>query len=283
MGRHFVRAHADVHEMTGLDCVRPEERLDMAWVEQDLTQPLDGTTLPRKVDVIVHLAQSPFYKNFPDKADHIFEVNVHGTLRLLEYARSAQCKRFVLASTGGVYGFGDHPFKEAEAIALPAVPGFYPATKMSAELLAANYAAYMDLITLRFFFVYGEGQARNMLVPRLIHSVLEGRSIQLQGADGLRINPTYVGDAVSAMARSCELEGSHIINVGGPENLSLRQMACHIGHAAQKTPVFEVQEREVAHQLVGDIGEMKRLLGEPKIRFEEGVERAVSASVSEPG
>lgn len=58
----------------------------------------------------------------------------------------------------------------------------------------------------------------------LVQSVLDGRPIVLHGQDGIRINPTYVADAVTAIEADLVLEGSHKINIGGPEVLTMRQI-----------------------------------------------------------
>jgi nucleoside-diphosphate-sugar epimerase len=57
------------------------------------------------------------------------------------------------------------------------------------EIIAENYAPYMNIVILRFFFVYGPRQNTTMLIPRLIRSIKEGNPIILQGSNGIRINP----------------------------------------------------------------------------------------------
>ena len=60
----------------------------------DLSKPLDVEKLPKKVDIIYHLAQSEHFRNFPEKSTDIFNVNTISTLSLLEYARIAKCKKY---------------------------------------------------------------------------------------------------------------------------------------------------------------------------------------------
>src|SRR5262245_61485639 len=74
------------------------------WIEQDLARAVEVSRLPSPIDAVIHLAQSSLYKQFPDKAEDIFQINVESTFRLLEYARRASAKSFLFASTGGVYG-----------------------------------------------------------------------------------------------------------------------------------------------------------------------------------
>jgi len=109
------------------------------------------------------------------------------------------------------------------------------------------------------------------LIPRLVQSVREGRSITLQGQDGIRINPTYVTDAAAAIVQALTLAGSHKINVGGPEVLSLRQIGEIIGQRVGREPIFQIEADAAPRHLVGDIGKMSQLLGAPQIQFADGV------------
>ncbi len=83
-----------------------------------------------------------------------------------------------------------------------------------------------------------------MLVPRLIDNVIAGNAITLQGEDGIKINPIHVSDAVAALEACMKLEGSHTFNVAGTQTLSLREIACTIGKAVGREPVFKIDSSE---------------------------------------
>ncbi|MGQ0761920.1 MAG: NAD-dependent epimerase/dehydratase family protein [Acidobacteriota bacterium] len=275
IGGHLARQLQAEHEVYALTRKSPSHPdapalSEVRWIEQDVTAPLNRSRLPPRLDAILHLAQSEFYKQFPTQARDIFEVNTQSTLHLLEYGREAGISRFVYASSGGVYGFREEGFIETD----PVNPlNFYLSSKYCAELLIANYQQFFRTVVLRLFFVYGEGQSSSMLIPRLIDSVAAGRPIVLQGQDGIRINPTYVGDAVAAFERGLTLEGSQLINVAGPEVLSLREIGEIIGRQLGCAPVFNVQPDQEPTHLVGDLAKMKTLLGGPHVTFVEGVAR----------
>jgi len=72
------------------------------------------------------------------------------------------------------------------------------------------------------------------------------------------------------LARALDLEGSHTINVAGPEELSLRRMCELIGTALGRAPLFEPQPGEPRH-LVGDTTKMRALLAAPRVRFADGL------------
>lgn len=245
------------------------------YIKCDLASDWNVKGFPESVDAVIHLAQSEHFREFPKHAESIFRVNTASTLHLLEYARQAQAKTFVLASSGGIYGHGDEGFKEDQAIAAKGDLGFYLGTKLCVEVLAENYSPFMNIIILRFFFVYGPGQRSRLLIPRLVKAVKEERPIILHGKDGLKMNPTYVSDAASAVCHSLELKESQKINIGGPEILSLRQVGQEIGNILRKDPVFEVNEHIQPQHLVGDIKKMVHFLGEPLVKFKEGIARYI--------
>lgn len=247
------------------------------WITADLTDPLTLDRLPAGVKSVVHLAQSSHFRDFPDQAMDVFGVNVAATARLLDWCVKTGVKRFVLASSGGIYGSGDRGFSEDDVVGGGSPLGYYLASKQCAELLAESYADQLTVTTLRFFFVYGPEQRRSMLIPRLVESVLTERAIALQGEDGLTINPIHVDDAVAAITRSLSLTDSHKINVAGPEILSLRQIGDTIGELTGRAPCYEVDSSAKPSQIVGDIRKMKRLLGSPTISFSAGVAEVCAA------
>ena len=246
---------------------------DAQWINLNLTQPFDYSHLPSKLDAVIHLAQSKHYKDFPDKAEDIFAVNVNGAFKLLEYARHAGARKFIFASTGGVYGYSYEKFVETD----PVSPiNFYLSSKYIAELLVGNYQQFFDTIVFRLFFVYGAGQNPVMLIPRLTRSVLSGAPITLQRSKGILINPIHVSDVVGAVDRALELKGNHLINLGGPQVLSLREIGNIIGTKLGRPPVFITSETAQPHHLIGDITKMKELLGGPSVAFSEGIEEVCS-------
>ncbi|HEU5295319.1 MAG TPA: NAD(P)-dependent oxidoreductase [Burkholderiaceae bacterium] len=238
------------------------------WISHDLLRPLADAALPSHVDAVVHLAQSRRYREFPEQAADVFTVNVGSTLALLDYARRAGAARFIYASTGGIYGGGDHAFREGDQPAENLA--FYPASKQAGELLVNSYRAFFQTTLCRFFFVYGKGQNESMLMPRLVRSVRSGDAITLHGDDGIRINPIHVADAVDAVARCLLLGGHEVFNIGGSEVLTLRAIADEIGRIVGRDPVFTRPDQPPT-DLVGDISKMKALLGGPRIDLREGL------------
>jgi UDP-glucose 4-epimerase len=282
IGSHLLTALHGEWELLTASRRRPvaPPGVAVAWYPVDLAAEWDPRELPQWIDAVVYLAQSERFREFPEAAEDVFRVNTLSALRLLEYARTAGARSFVFASSGGVYGSGAGDLSEDLEISAKDDLGFYLSTKVCAEILAANYVPFMNVQLLRFFFVYGPGQRRSMLIPRLVESVQEGRPIVLQGRDGIRINPTYVSDAVAAVGSSLQLEGSHKINVAGPDALTMREVGDTIGRVVGRDPVFDVQEGAEPKHIVGNVARMTELVGAPKVSLERGIEMLLSAPVA---
>lgn len=234
----------------------------------DLSRPLDPSALPPRIDAVVHLAQSSRFRDFPEGADDVFQVNLGALVALLDYARAAGASHFVHASTGGVYARARAPLVEDAPTAGPEKIGFYAATKLAGEMIAQSYAPWLRVVSLRYFFIYGRGQRSDMLVPRLVDSVRSGAAVTLQGPDGITLNPVHAGDAAAATAAALELDRSAIVNVAGPETLSIRAMAEAIGGRLGIEPRFEQAAGE-AGGMVADTARMRALLVAPQRRFRD--------------
>lgn len=272
LGSYLVPLLAETGEVFATSRT-PLDSGDAHYVPLDLSREIDPSALPEKIDAVIYLAQSSRFREFPETAEDIFGVNVARPIALLDYARRAGARNFVYASTGGVYGSADGPLTEQS----PAPPrgqslGFYPASKRAAEILAESWSPFMNVAMLRYFFIYGAGQKHDMLVPRLVDSVREGRAVTLQGGDGLRINPVHASDAARATAAAARLDRSATVNVAGPEVLSLRDICAVIGGRIGREPVFEVQPDRRPGDLIADISTMRTILHDPEVRFAEGVE-----------
>ena len=116
---------------------------------------------------------------------------------------------------GGVYAHQNKHFKEEDRLALSEELGFYLGSKICAEIVSGAFSNILNLQILRFFFVYGQGQKQNMLIPRLIKNIREGNPISLDGKNGVVINPLYVSDAVSAIETLSKIKNSQTYNAGG--------------------------------------------------------------------
>lgn len=272
IGSHVIPMLSETYEIHALSRhASPAINSNITYYTVDLNGNIDYSQLPDKVDAIIYLAQSDHFREFPEKAKEVFQINTMQVIYMLDYARRAGVKTFIYASSGGVYGSSEKGI--AEDILIPASGniGFYLSTKLCSEIIAENFSPYMNIVMLRFFFVYGKGQKRGMLIPRLVDNVCSGNAVTLQGENGIEINPIHVSDAAYAIKASFNLQGCHKINVAGPDILSLRQICNLIGEKVGITPIYQVDNTVKPLNLIGDIENMKKYLHEPSCHFYEGI------------
>jgi UDP-glucose 4-epimerase len=226
--------------------------------------------LPNGIKVVIHLAQSALFRDFPDSALHVFKVNVDSTARLLDYAQTIGVEQFVYASSGGVYGSGKVAFDENSQIMSSGNLGYYLGSKLSSEVLVQSYSPLMKVEVLRFFFMYGRRQNRSMLLPRLVDLVKMRKPISLEGENGIRINPIHISDASKAVVASLEMPTSLIINIAGSETFSIREICSEIGSKVGEEPIFQRKDAE-SSDLIADISLMKKHLLDPEVKITTGI------------
>ena len=231
-------------------------------------------------DAVIHLAAMAGVR--PSLLDplHYQDVNVRGTVILLELIRKHPGMRFVFASSSSVYGANENvPFREADDIHRPVSP--YAATKRAGELLCFTHHHLYEIPTtcLRFFTVYGPRQRPEMAIHKFVRHTLEGQPIPFFGDGSTRRDYTYVDDIVDGVLRSLDrCEGYEIYNLGESQTTSLAELVDVIGAACGRTPTLERLPMQPGDVVVtyADVSKAKERLGyQPKTLVAEGVARFV--------
>jgi UDP-glucose 4-epimerase len=236
---------------------------------------IDTKKLPNKIDVIYYLAQSNKRKNFPEEVDDIIAINILAPNILAKWGIKIGVKKFIYVSSGGVYDNSKKPVKEFANINANKNREFYLNSKLCAEILLKNYSNLFEtFIILRPFFIYGIGQKKNMLISRLISNVKNDREININGKDGIKINPIYATDAANAVANVINIKKSMTINIGGNEIISLKALILMIGDETAKQPIIS-NNKYTKNNLIGDITLMRKNLFKPKIDLKTGVKMTI--------
>jgi nucleoside-diphosphate-sugar epimerase len=279
VGSHLIPALvADGHDVFA--AVRSAERLEagpgITPVECDLAGQVEARSLP-EVEAIVHLAQANV--RFPDGAAELYRVNTASTQALLDHGRRVGASRFVLTSSGSVYGFGPRPFAESD----PVSPhDFYALTKIHSEQLVAAYRdEFATTSVLRLFAPYGPGQT-GRLIPSLAQRVRQGNAVTLNGGGQPRMNPIYIDDLVAVLLASLGRDGHETVNVGGDEAVGVGEIAAVLAGAIGTEARFEEGEPEGPGDLVGDTTLLHELYAPASlVPLEEGLRRTVDSLAAE--
>jgi UDP-glucose 4-epimerase len=273
IGSRLLRRLTPANEVFAVSRRGGPELDGVEWIRLDLSQPVDPSELPAEVDAVAHLAQSERYRDFPEGALDLFAVNVQSTAALLEYARGAGARAFVLASTGGSYAHDTEPISEDAPLSMT-LPYFR--SKRMAELLVENYAGELGGAILRFFFAYGPGG--KLLVARLAAKILAGEEIVIEGDPGMAMNPIYVEDAAAAVEAALGLPEQATVNVAGDEVVRLRELVERLA-GAMGSEVRIGTGGDSPGDLVADTSQMRSLLRvRPEVDLDRGL-RAVAESL----
>ena len=172
---------------------------------------------------VAHLAAMPGVRASVNQVRLYLDVNLTGTMNLLEASKASRVQQFVLASTSSVYGKTKIlPFVETDTADRPLAA--YPASKRAAELLAHTYhnLVGMNVTVLRFFNVYGPAGRPDMMPWKLMDATQSGETIKLFNGGDIHRDWTYIADTAQGVLAALDKPlGYEIINLGCGAPISL--------------------------------------------------------------
>jgi UDP-glucuronate 4-epimerase len=178
------------------------------------------------VDSVVHLAARAGVRPSIEQPLLYQDVNIRGTMVLLEACRAANIRKFIFASSSSVYGNNEKvPFSESDNVDNPISP--YAATKKAGELICHTYHSLYGIATscLRFFTVYGPRQRPDLAIHKFMSLIDAGRPIPVFGDGSMMRDFTYIDDIVNGVVRSIDrCAGYKIYNLGESQPVSLADL-----------------------------------------------------------
>ncbi|MEM6676050.1 MAG: NAD-dependent epimerase/dehydratase family protein [Planctomycetota bacterium] len=214
-----------------------------------------------------------------------YDVNVRGTLHLLEAARANGVERFLLAASSAAYGDSEELPKHEGMTASPQSP--YASGKVAGEHLLRVYGACygMRTVALRYFNVFGPRQADDSpytgVIAIFVRALLDGRTPTIFGDGEQTRDFTYIDNVVAANLAALESDAppGAVFNIGGGERISLnelyREIAREIG-GAERPNYGPARIGDVRHSLAS-IDRAREVLGyEPGISWRDGLARTIA-------
>jgi len=252
---------------------------DVSLREADIrdTDALRRVFREEEVQTVVHLAARPGVRPSLEDAATYLDINVSGTLNLLNVCREFGVPRFVFASSSSVYGQIDTPAAHEDSTPCrPLSP--YGASKVAAEALCSAYANAFGLTTiaLRFFTVYGPRQRPDMAICRFTRLMAEGQEIPIYGDGSSLRDYTFVSDTVSGLeaATTVPLEGLHVLNLGQGRPVKLDRVVQLIEQNLGVKARLNFLPTQVGdpYMTCADISRAAAVLGySPAVSIEEGI------------
>ena len=229
-------------------------------------------------DAVAHLAAMAGVRISVENPYLYYDVNLTGTLTLLDAARGCSVGSFTLASTSSVYGQTQQiPFQETDPCDRPLAP--YAASKRAAEMLGFTYHHLhgQNVTVLRFFTVYGPRGRPDMMAYKVLQNIFRGTEVPIYNNGQMHRDWTFVDDIVSGIVAALDHPlGYEIINLGRGEPVLLADFVRLIedlsGRKANLIPTA-MPETDIPYTYAA-IGKAQSLLGyDPRVSVEEGVRR----------
>jgi len=242
------------------------------------------------VDSIFHLAAQSSVPRSTENPMRDFELNVKGTLNVLECARKEDVGAVVFASSCTVYGGAALPTPEDHSLA---PISNYGASKAAAEAYCSSYSALYGLrtVSLRYFNIYGPRSRKGVMFDLLQKLRRDNRRLEVLGTGNQMKDYLYIDDAVNAtllVATKGKLAGG-AYNVGSGEGRTVKELIKRmlgVLRLSGKTKLVykgglswlgDVQRSQA------DISKLKRLGFAPKVGFDQGLRAFVDWYQSEYG
>jgi UDP-glucuronate 4-epimerase len=232
------------------------------------------------IDVVIHLAAKAGVRPSIESVSEYYDVNVNGTISVLESMKKHKVKKMLFASSSSIYGNNVKvPFSEVDVVDNPISP--YASTKKSGELLCHVYHHLynFDISCLRFFTVYGPRQRPDLAIHKFTRLIQENKPIPFYGDGSSSRDYTYIEDIVNGIyCALTNLGGYKIYNLGESNVITLEQLVKVIENAVGKKALLNqlpMQQGDVS-RTYADISKAKSEIGySPKYTFEEGIKNFV--------
>ena len=242
-------------------------------------------TLLQHVDCVFHLAARVSVQESVVYPREYNDVNVGGTVSLVEAIRDVGVRRIVFGSSATVYGQQEQQPVSETCWPHPQAP--YAISKLAAELyiFAIGRLHGIETVALRIFNAYGPRQrvppAHAPVIPLFMNNVLTGASLVIHG-DGLQTRDfVYVDDVVDALIAAAVAPGvdQAIINIGSGQETSLNALVAALGQVTGRQPevIYNPRQGGGLPRLVADLTQARWLLGyRPRLSLFAGLERLLT-------
>ena len=228
------------------------------------------------IEAVIHLAARPGVRPSLKQPGLYEQINVQGTLNVLEMAQRYGAGKVLFASSSSVYGeVNSQPSKESDPVDRP--QSVYAATKRAGELMAATYHELYDISVgcLRLFTVYGPRQRPEMAVHKFVRLIEGGEDVPLYGDGSSERDYTYIDDIIDGIVAALKVTfGFEIFNLGNSRPIPLERLVQIIEEHLSRRARRRSLPRQVGdvQRTCAQIEKARRMLGyQPRVPIEEGV------------
>ncbi len=275
----------DGHDLVVLDSLLRGNKLEkdtfskIEFIKGDVRDLELVTKASKGCDLIFHLAAVLGVDIVADNPVETMDVEVIGTRNVVYAAEVNNIKKIMYASTSGIYGHSAIESALTEDVLVDPHTSYAMAKRYNEIYLASHHEEKgIDIVSLRFFNVYGWNQDNRMVVPLFFEQAIANQPITVFGNGKQTRDFTYIDDTVDSCVRLMDLKGCHTINIANETEWCIDDVAekikkitnssseIHFIEAPKKRYDYEVERR------VGSSKKLKSLTGsKPDTSLEEGL------------
>ncbi len=256
-------------------------------IEGDIrdTDTVDQAFAAHQPKLVVHIAAMAGVRPSIERPKYYTEVNLDGTVNVLDACVKHEAEKLLFASSSSVYGNNEKvPFAEQDPVEKPISP--YAATKRAGELICHTYwhLYRLPIFCLRFFTVFGPSQRPDLAIAKFMRLMREGKPIPMYGDGTMSRDFTYVDDIVDGiMAAAAHCDRYGIYNLGGHSPVTVKELIEAIERVSGTRANIDRQPEQPGdvRRTYADLTRSRQELGfEPKVSLEEGLARQWEAFVA---
>lgn len=260
--------------------------------EHDWSGRLDPERIP-DVQVLVHSAfNAPSLPRWKGHTGEALALNQLIATNVAEAATKMPLRGVILLSSGSVYAGGPTAVSPSSQLVLQ-TENSYGYSCLEVEKIFTQKLAHVPLVIVRLFYPYGPGQSADRLIPRLVQRILREEPIILSRSSvneasfgHPRISPVYISDVSKYLGillnrvPSLPIDRPHILNLGGREVVSIKEISEILGELLKKSPRFTFDSQSRAEDLFPDSsGEQSLGIHDPPVSLRAGLSLTIEGKV----
>ena len=278
----------DGHNVVVLDSLLRGNKLDkdtfnkLLFIKGDVRDRSLVIEASKGVDMIFHFAAVLGVDIVADNPVETMDVEVIGTRNVVDAAEINNVKRIMYASTSGIYSHSAIVKNALTEEVLVDPRTSYAMAKRYNEIYLASHheERNLNVISVRFFNVYGSNQDNRMVVPRFFEQAIENKPITVFGNGQQTRDFTYIDDTIESCVRLMNLDGCHIVNIANEAEWNINDLASFIKKTTDsmsKITYIDAPRNRYDYEVERRVGSSQKLMEltgyKPLTTLKEGLER----------
>jgi UDP-glucose 4-epimerase len=285
IGSHVVdHLRSAGHEVIVIDHRVKPHRDDVLFEDVDILDLAAVQRATQGCEIVYHLAAVSNVNYALKYPVYTVDLNITGTVNVLEAARQNGARRVLFASTVWVYtgSRGEGPLTEDSPFHIPDAGHIYTTSKIAGEMIFHNYASlYKQPFTiLRYGIPYGPRMREELVIPIFVRKAFAGQPLTIQGDGRQYRNYIYIDDLAAAHMLALRPEAENqVYNLEGPWPVSVKEVAETIRKILGGTVKIEsipARPGDYGGRTVSADKAEKELGWTAKVPFEEGMRRYIA-------